>query len=238
MKKIILLVWIFSMSFCLFSQDITIALFQSSIKLQNDSLFLKYRVQNHSDTSYVLYNVNSIEIEYGLSQDDDENKDFHSWWAGLGALIKDKNNKIQDSMSWTMGGFRPPPPFGEDIPIPVFIHKYIILKPYEHKDINDVILISDSTQFSSFKYYLREERYKLQLTYFASKHYKSEHRKKQKRNRELQGVAMFQGLAVSNICYFDYPSFDSSLLIKRPGKLDSSLRDLMNIRRELRSLKE
>ena len=43
--------------FQLSAQNISITLYQNSIKLQNDTLFFKYSIQNNSDSTIVLFNT-------------------------------------------------------------------------------------------------------------------------------------------------------------------------------------
>jgi len=61
MKKIILLS-IGLLSLQLSAQNIKLTIQPNSVKVQNDSLYFRYRIQNNSDTVFVLYNMGLVQL--------------------------------------------------------------------------------------------------------------------------------------------------------------------------------
>lgn len=132
-----------------FSQDVTMTLFQNSIKLQNDSLYLRYRIQNNTDTLFALYRLYTIFIELDWGEDD-QNNEYSSSRPGISAFVKDENDELLNSMTCIMEGYRPPrewDPNPEPEPVeiyrPVFRKENFTIEPRGYLDIDDVILFKE-----------------------------------------------------------------------------------------------
>lgn len=179
------------------ARNIELTILPQYTKVQNDSLYFKYRMQNNSDTVFVFYNVGMVDfIIFGEDEDD-----YYKYDPRLTMFIYNKNNEFQ-SKKWGKelsfkdpGTPREPMPYGDSIQILSF-GKHIVLNPRES--------IEYCRQLYVKNFELEKGIYQFQLRYWASSgSYRERYTKDQKKNNRLKNSVLFEGEIRSNFCSFD-----------------------------------
>lgn len=180
---------------CLFffqsqAQHLHLNIVENSIKIKNDSLYFKYKFQNKSNSTLVLYNtryggLDAAGIEYIILKTDSINV------IPLPRVlidIYDHNNELPKLYF---------PPTRHNSRQPVYdIGKYIVFKPNESKEYKFTQVLWPS-RFS-------KGEYKLQLVYFSNKYYKYNFLNAKKKDIRLKNSMMFMGILKSNTVKFYY----------------------------------
>ena len=204
MKKILLLS-IGLLSLQLSAQSIKLTIQPNSIKVQNDSLYFKYKIQNNSDTIFVLYNVGLV--DFVLNPMLEDNLDFDSILSNhlsLTAFIYDKNDNLPTKFrttTWPFRDPRKPVKLTYEEKISSFHGKYILLKKRESIEYERRLYIANIG--------LEKGPCKFQLVYYSLDHQNTQEYKKyvkaKKQNIRLKNSFMFEGKLKSNVCSFENP---------------------------------
>ena len=194
MRKIVLLS-ISLLSLQLSAQDIQLTILQKSVKVKNDSLYFRYRIQNNSDTVFAFYNVRSIDFVWFHEEE------YHEYLAPrFVALIYDKNDVFLLQKWQSMPPFNPIEPIKrtyEDSIHSLSYGKYIVLNPGQAVEYDRRLYIEN--------FELEKSTYKFQLRYFSSDYYKQRYINAKKKDIRLKNSLMFEGEVRSNFCFFEYP---------------------------------
>jgi len=197
MKKIVLFS-IGILSLQLSAQNIKLTLLQNSIKIHNDSLYFKYRIQNNSDTILILYNVGMVDVAMSEKSVD---VPMYVTYAGLSIFIYNKNDEFQPRKWFTTGPFKDPrEPIKqtyEDSIRTISSGKYIVLKQTKVVEYDRRV----SLEYTD----LEKGIYKVLLKYgFSFDYYKEKYIKTKAKDPRLKNSVLFEGEISSNICSFKY----------------------------------
>jgi len=194
------------LSLHLTAQNVKLTILPNSIKVQNDSLYFKYRIQNNSDTVFVLYNVGLVKTMAILELEDNPPKieNIRPNFQVLAAFIYDKSGKIPTKMRSTMPPFRPP---GSNIKqtyeefISSFHGKNVVLKKAESIEYDRRLYIADIG--------LEKGVCEFQLVYYSLDYQNTQefkqYLKEKNQNIRLKNSFMFDGKLISNVCIFENP---------------------------------
>jgi hypothetical protein len=217
MKKLILLfIGCFVYIFC-FPQNVEITLYQNSIKMCNDTLYCKYRIENKTDSVLVLYSIESLSVK---NNDEYLNSKvfYEGSWPRLWATIIDSNNEYAGSgIRFKMPPSRFPPDTTPPPHRPSPPKKYLVLQPFqsvEHENfliLHSMKLVDDSLFFSQMEVdipynFVTDGIQKIQLEYFSGPAFRKRFNKDKQRDSNLKNSVMFEGIIKSNVCTFTYPA--------------------------------
>lgn len=181
-----------SLFFCqLHAQNVTLSLVENSIKLNNDSLYFKYKIHNNSSSTLTFYNVRLFNIEISMPS---QFRNIKKKLPGLLVKIIDKNNKLPNKITLSTARLSH---YEKSIDKSSY-NKYVILKPNESIGYDYLLYIGNIGS-------MVEGKYKLQLEYFSNNYYKYKFQKAKQRDKRLKNSVMFSDTINSNICSFTYP---------------------------------
>jgi len=185
------------------AQNIELTILPQSVKVQNDSLCFRYKIQNICDTVFVLYNIGLV--NYMVNPRLEVNLDIDSILSNdlsLVALIYDKNGNLPTKLWVTMPPFREP-----NKPVKLtyeeimssYHGKYIVLKQGES--------IEYDRRLNVAKMGLEKGTCTFQLVYFSVGHQNKQEYKKYLKSKNqdirLKNSVMFEGKVKSNVCFFE-----------------------------------
>jgi len=202
MKKIILLI-IGLLSLQLSAQNIELAILPKSVKVKNDSLYFRYRIQNNSDTIFILYNVRVVDVateEMPFDNVMNENPNF-KFAPRFFIFFYDKNEVFQPKNIIRTRGFNPSEPIiktYEDSIHSISYGKYIVLNPGKYVEYDIKISFENNIK-------LNKGTYKFRLGYFSCDKYKQLYLKAKKQDGRLKNSVLFEGEIKSKMCTFEYP---------------------------------
>ena len=182
------------LSLQLSAQNIELTILPYSVRVQNDSLYFIYRIQNNSDTIFALYNVRIVDFaEY-----EDE---YYEYAPRLAAFIYDKKDELRLQRWVKMPPFQDPSKpivrTYEDSISSLSYGKYIVLNSGKSVEYDRRIYIG------SFE--LEKGTYKFQLRYFSSDYYQRLYIRAKKNDIQLKNSLLFEEEIKSNIEHFFYP---------------------------------
>lgn len=174
------------------AQVLHLSLLDKSVIVKNDSLHFKYRFQNTSDLTLVLYNAKFGDFDmFGIDNIISANRKI-----GITPLprllidIYNRENKLPKLIFQTLN---------HEISINIYnAGKYILLKPNESLEYDFTI--------SLFHHGLITGEYKLQLVYFSNSYYESYFLNAKKKYNNLKNTLMFKDVVKSNKVQFYYVS--------------------------------
>ena len=208
MKKILLLSMML-LSPSLSAQNVELTLLQNSLRMEGDSLYFSYKIQNKSDTAFVFYNIRTIEVLLDLEDD----ADYINGKTHLYALIYDNKDNLPSDMIMTTAHDT-----YERLMSSKYYGKYIVLEPGKSVKYDTRISIWNLTKARFMALYgdewscleeaekkgLENGIYKFQLVYFSwSDNYKRRYVKEKKNNARLKDTHLFEGEIKSNVCIFE-----------------------------------
>lgn len=222
MKKLIILS-IGLLTIQLSAQNVELTIVPNSIKMQDNYLYFRYRIQNNSDSTIVLFNmdninhnINNVNRDLLVKKDTVLSKYFMS---KLSALITKEGNYppfilghgenwlfLEDSVKVDNNNVYESPK--EEYIYESSEEKYIVLFPrsYEYFSYNlpliDTIRSGKSYIFYSLE--LTKGVYEFQLCYIASTYFECVYTNAKKTDVRLKDSVMFEGILESNKCYFTY----------------------------------
>ena len=192
--------------------------------MQNDLLYFKYKIENKSDSTVVLYGTDRISIKVE-GEDEFLKEDHATAWPRLSAVIIGSDKKFP---LWGSSLAYIPPDViiyekkGNDNVInrSSLAKKRIILPPHESVvreyglTFNDTTFLYTSVgklAYSTRNYYLTNGINTLQLEYFSGEAFREKFKREKQKDIRLKNSIMFEGRVKSNICYFTYPKNDTPL---------------------------
>jgi len=205
MKKLLLLIFgLFTLH--LSAQKIELTIVPNSVKVKNDSLYFKYKIQNNSDTVFVLYNIGII----GIELDDSADITIPFRVPRLSALISDKNGDLPSVLWVSHISYMNP----RDIPKQQtqtyeesintnFYGKYVVLSQDKIIEYDRRVYIGN-IGFGNIG--LKKGTYTFQLRYSSpSDYYDQKYKKAKEKDKRLKNSVLFKGEIKSNVCTFEYP---------------------------------
>lgn len=164
------------------AQKVCLLLLENSIKMKDDTLYFKFKIQNNSVDTIVFYNLNYL--DNGFTIFNDPLLKTKKIIPRLLVDIFNENNQLPRAIRTRTG----PKDFLEFSSI---IDKYYIFKPNETREY-DVAL--DVWPIS-----LQKGEHKIQLRFFSNSYYDKSFRKAQKTDISLRNSVLFKGILRSNM---------------------------------------
>jgi hypothetical protein len=190
MKKLIILS-IGLLSLQLSAQNIELTILPQSIRVQDNLLYFIYRIQNNSDSIFVLYNVRGF--DYATHEEQ-----YYEYAPRLSAFIYDNNDELKQRKWIRMLRYQKPGSpvvrTYEDSITDISFGKYIILNSGKAVEYDGRLRIEN--------FELEKGIYKFQLRYFSSNHYRQIYIKAKKKDALLKNSLLFEGVIRSNVCSF------------------------------------
>ncbi|HEY5588335.1 MAG TPA: hypothetical protein VIK86_05190 [Candidatus Paceibacterota bacterium] len=180
---------------CLFffqsqAQHLHLSIVENSIRVKNDSLYFKYKFQNNSDSTLVLYNTRHVWLDAAWIEKINLHADSYKITPLPCVLIDIYNHNNELPKLYF-------PPTRHNSRQPVYdIGKYIVFKPKESKEYEYTQALWPSR--------FNKGEYKLQLVYFSNKYYKYKFINAKKKDKRLKNSVMFRGVIKSNNVKFYY----------------------------------
>ena len=203
MKKLIILS-IGLLSWQLSAQNIELTILPNSIKVQNDYLYFRYRIQNKSDTAFVLYNAGMVDVAKSKEQDDFS---MNANTMGLSGFIYDENGDFRPRTYFAHKSYIPPcvtiERTYEDSISYFFNNKDIILNQGSFVEYDRRLNIgADDIEFNQ----LEKGTYKIQLKYgFYLDYYRQQYIRSKGITPSLKNTVLFEGEIWSGFYSFEYP---------------------------------
>ena len=220
MKKLIILI-IGLLSLQLSAQNIELTIVPNSIKVHDNHLYFRYRIQNNSGKSFVLYDAGLVDV--ATSEEQYDWNMYAASGAGLSCFIYDKNGNFRPR---NFTGLRDYWPIAEELLcgdsiviviikpvertyqdsiIDLYFRKDIILNPGEFVEYDRKLDIGKN----EIKYdRLEKGTYKFKLKYgFFSDFYRKEYISSRELNTppSLKNTLLFEGEIWSEFYSFEYP---------------------------------
>ena len=209
MKNIIILsAWL--LSFKLSAQNVELTIEPNSIKVQNDYLYFKFRLQNNSDSVLAFRDAGSM-VDVATSEEPDD------WYmnvssSGLSCFIYDENDRFRPR---TFTGLRDYWPVFDTITQTfktilsyedsinyIYRSKYIILSPGRFVEYDRRLEIGKFIMGEK----LEKGTYKFRLKYgFFSDYYREGYLIAKETDESLKGSFLFEGEIWSDFYLFEYP---------------------------------
>ena len=173
------------------AQNIELTILPRSVKVQNDSLYFRYRIQNNSDSTFVFYNVRIFDFAT-------HEEEYYEYAPRFGTFIYDKNNELRLQVWERTRRFQPSgKPITrtyEDSISSLSYGKYIVLTPGKAVEYDRRLCIEN--------FELEKGTYKFQLRYFSSDYYRQVYTKAKGKDIRLKNSLLFEGEIRSNIYLF------------------------------------
>jgi len=229
MKKLItLIIWLLSLQ--LSAQNVELTILPNSVKVQNDSLYFRYRIENKSDTAFIFYDAGMVDVATSEKQIDSK-IDFDvlpthtkANTAGLSCFIYDENGRFrprtfiglrhifipiirtyEDNINYFYSEYTPEPIVRsyEDSIYFIYSGKYIVLNSGEFVEHERRLDISKRDMGEK----LEKGTYKFRLKYgFFSDYYRVEYYARTRQtDASLKGSFLFEGEIWSDFYLFEYP---------------------------------
>ena len=200
MKKLIILS-IVLLSLQLSAQNVELTIEPNSIKVQDDYLYFKYRLQNNSDTSFVFYDVGMVDV---ATSEDPYIWNMYANRSGLSCFIYDENGKFRPrtftGVRDNFNVYKPIVETYEDSIRRIYSGKYIILNQGDFVEYEmRLIIIEDYVEYIK----LEKGTYKFKLKYgFSLDNYRQQYL----RARQINDILfLFDGEIWSDFYLFEYP---------------------------------
>lgn len=180
---------------CLFflqanAQQLHLFIVENSVKVKDDSVYFKYKFQNNSNSTLVLYNTRHGWLDAAGIEKINLQADSYKITPLPCVLIDIYNHNNELPKLYF-------PSTGHNSRQPVYdIGKYIVFKSNESKEYKFTQALWPSR--------FNKGEYKLQLVYFSNKYYKYQFLNAKKKDNRLKKSVMFMGVVKSNIVKFHY----------------------------------
>ena len=186
------------------AQDIELSILPHSIRVQNDSLYFRYKIHNNSDTIFVFYNLGFVELVLNMEKKDNPTGKIRTDYPALTAFIYDKDGKLPTKIRSSTWPFRypgNPVKLTYDEIISSYHGKYIALKQGESIEYERRLYIADIG--------LEKGLCELQLVYYSINHQNTQEYKQylKAKNQDirLKNRFMFEGVVRSFMYLFKNP---------------------------------
>lgn len=162
------------------AQSVCLHLLENSIKMKNDTLFFKFKIQNNGTETLVFYNLNYTENGTSFFIDSALKKGI----PGLLVDVMNANNELPSIIRT------------RTMPLELLKNlslrdKYHIIKPNTTKEYDVALDI--------WPIYLQKGVHKIQLRYYSNNCYVNYFKKAKKTDINLKNSIMFKGIIRSNI---------------------------------------
>ena len=205
MKRLRIIIFVICLfAYNLNAQKINLLITKNGIHFRKDSICLKLNINNKSNTTYALYNIEYANFDIRNTDDFKTSKHPYKNYKVPGLMLIIRNERDQFCKMMRLEIFMPfrDPRQSKKILKDIQRNRKMV----ENRDKYQVLKPHENFEFEIIKSLrpleLKSGKYNLQLIYFSNSYYQKEFEKAKNKNPNLKTCVIFQGLIKSDIYWF------------------------------------
>jgi len=209
MKRLRIIIFVICLfAYNLNAQKINLLITKNGIHFRKDSICLKLNINNKSNTTYALYNIEYANFDIRNTDDFKTSKHPYKNYTVPGLMLIIRNERDQFCKMMRLEIFMPfrDPRQSKKILKDIQRNRKMV----ENRDKYQVLKPHENFEFEIIKSLrpleLKSGKYNLQLIYFSNSYYQKEFEKAKNKNPNLKTCVIFQGLIKSDIYWFTFKS--------------------------------
>jgi len=209
MKRLRIIIFVICLfAYNLNAQKINLLITKNGIHFRKDSICLKLNINNKSNTTYALYNIEYANFDIRNTDDFKTSKHPYKNYKVPGLMLIIRNERDQFCKMMRLEIFMPfrDPRQSKKILKDIQRNRKMV----ENRDKYQVLKPHENFEFEIIKSLrpleLKSGKYNLQLIYFSNSYYQKEFEKAKNKNPNLKTCVIFQGLIKSDIYWFTFKS--------------------------------